>query len=262
MLKHHEESLRIMVDHFKKNPDVLAVVFGGSVAKGCERANSDLDAMIIITEEAYRLRTENNTTTETIHGLCTYEGGYFDVKYMTKEYLISAAEKGSEPTRSSFASSRVMYTTDAEIPDIVNRIPVFQESEYEDKMLSFFSDFWLNYYYFWKSCPLDDFMKVHVINEVVYSIYRMILQQNHMLFPCNRRLGEYITQAADTPEGITVLAAELISRMDNDSMDAFVNAFLQWSKYKGPEDISHVLSRYTNDFEQWWRVPRPLIAEW
>ena len=32
--------------------------------------------------------------------------------------------------------------------------------------------------------------------------------------------------------------------------------------YEIPENIGNVLSRYTTDFEQWWRVPRPNINEW
>ena len=52
--------------------------------------------MVVVTDKDYALRVKNHTTVETIHGYCTYEGGYFDVKYMTKEFLADAAEKGSE----------------------------------------------------------------------------------------------------------------------------------------------------------------------
>ena len=95
MYRHHEESIERLKEYFADREDVIAVIFGGSVAKGCERPDSDLDAMVVITEEAYARRTESGTTAETIDGYCTYEGGYFDVKYMTKKFLIDAAEKGS-----------------------------------------------------------------------------------------------------------------------------------------------------------------------
>lgn len=42
MYKHHEESLQIMVSHYKKRSEVIALIFGGSVAKGQERIDSDL----------------------------------------------------------------------------------------------------------------------------------------------------------------------------------------------------------------------------
>lgn len=262
MYKHHEESLQIMVEYFSRKPEVIAVIFGGSVAKGCERPDSDLDAMIVIDEEAYKKRAEFNNTAETITGMSTYEGGYFDVKYMTKDFLIDAARKGSEPTRNSFVNSKVMFSKDDEIKIIISEIPVFQEKEYDEKMLSFHSNLCLNYYYFWKECPLGRYMKVHVANEIIYSIYRMILQQNRILFPSNRRLEEFVDKAENKPDNIVLLAAVFIDKMDDESCDNFVNSYLQWTSYSEPEDKSIITSTYVKDFEQWWREPRALIAEW
>ena len=34
MYRHHEESLKIMEDYFRKRKEVIALIFGGSVAKG------------------------------------------------------------------------------------------------------------------------------------------------------------------------------------------------------------------------------------
>ena len=111
---------------------------------------------------------------------------------MTKQFLADAAAKGSEPTRNAFVKSQVLFSKDPEILKLVSKIPVFQKQEKEEKMLSFYADFWLNYYYFLKSCPVDGYMKLHAVNEVIYSIYRMILQEHEILFPSNRRLEEFV----------------------------------------------------------------------
>ena len=37
---------------------------------------------------------------------------------------------------------------------------------------------------------------------------------------------------------------------------------MNWTKYDYPKDTAICQSRYCADFEQWWREPRPLIAEW
>lgn len=262
MYKHHEESIEIMKNFFMEREEVIAVILGGSIAKGCERPDSDLDAMVIITPEAYDERVKSNTTVETIFGHCTYEGGYFDTKYMTKEYLIDAAKHASEPTRNSFDGARVIYSKDPEIESILNQVPVFQKSEQADKMLSFFADYSLNYGYFLKMCKPEGFMRLHAIGEIIYSVYRMILQEKEVLFPCNRRLEETVDGLADKPENIVELGQKLAADQTDESADAFVNAYLAWRKYPLPEDYSHVLSRYTADFEQWWREPRPLVNEW
>lgn len=262
MYEHHEKSIEIMKQFFARRDEVIAVILGGSVAKGCERPDSDLDAMVIITPEAYAQRVSSNTTVETIFGHCTYEGGYFDTKYMTKEYLIAAAEHGSEPTRNSFAQARVIYSKDPEIEAILSRVPVFQKSEQAEKMLSFYADYFLNYGYFLKMCKPEGFMRLHAVGEIIYSVYRMILQEQEVLFPCNRRLEETVAALGGAPENIVALGRKLAEDQTDESADAFVNAYLAWRKYPVPEDSSQVLSQYTADFEQWWRVPRPLVNEW
>lgn len=261
MYQHHKDSLENMKKYFIEK-DVIALIFGGSVAKGNERPDSDLDAMVVVSDKVYNEKLETNSTAETIAGFCTYEGGYFDVKYMTKDFLQEAAEKGSEPARNAFVKAQVLFSNDLEIADIVARIPVFQKAEKEEKMMSFYSDFWLNYYYFIKSCPIDGYMKLHAINEIIYSLYRIILQENEILFACNRRLEEQVSEISSQTAEFTELGKKLARTQEMEDADAFVQTFQKISTYVPPEDISKILSTYTKDFEQWWRVPRPNINEW
>lgn len=262
MHKHHEESLEILVNLFKEKEGVAALIFGGSVAKGMERPDSDLDAMVILTPKAYALQKEINVLSETINNMCTYKDGYFDIKYMTKDYLLEAAEKGSEPTRNSFVCSKVMFSTDPEIEDIVNRIPVFQESEREDKLLSFYSDLMLNYGYFFKCCNPSGYMRIHVINDIVYSMYRLILQENRILFPCNRRLEEAVQSCTDKPKDIVDLCQKFMDTFDEKTCDEMIHAYHSWTSFDYPKDLSTILTVYQADFEQWWMKPRPQINEW
>lgn len=262
MYRHHEESLKIMEEFFRNRQEVIALIFGGSVAKGTERPDSDLDAMVIVSDEYYEKLLEENRTAETISGLCTYEGGYFDVKYMTKDFLRAAAEKGSEPTRNSFIKSRVLFSDDPEIAPLVAAIPVFQEKEMEEKMLSFYSDLQLNYHYFWKCCAPEGYMRARTASEIVYSIYRLILQENRVLFPCNRRLEETVAALENKPEGIVELCRRFCETMEDELADRIVESYHAWTCYPHQEDPSVYQSRYCADFEQWWRNPRPLIAEW
>lgn len=261
MYQHHKESLEILVETFKHKEEVIAIVFGGSVAKGMERPDSDLDAMIIITPQAYKEREDNRTLSETIHGLCTYEKGYFDIKYMTKEYLKKAAQRGSEPTRNSFMCAQVLYTLDTEIEEIIKQIPVFQKAEKEEKQISFYSSLMLNYHYFWKGCKPEGYMKIHVMSEIIYAIYRMILQENEVLFASNRRLEELVEQVTYKPEGITELGKKFADSGEGKDCEAFVQAFLEWSPYQ-LKDWKLILTRYQEDYETWWAKPRPLVKEW
>ena len=149
MYPQHERATQNLVALFKEDPEVLAVILAGSLAKGLERPDSDVDAIIAVTEEKYRRLQMEGRTSECIEEGCGYEGGYFDLKYYTKDYLLAAAAHGSEPTRYAFTGSYCLFSRDAELPEIVARIPVFQKAEKEEKMLSFYAALLLYSGYFW-----------------------------------------------------------------------------------------------------------------
>lgn len=260
---HHREAVKELISIFREKEGVIALVFGGSVAKHMEREDSDIDAMVIVTEEFYERKRKVNCIAECISmGDCAYPGGYFDVKYMTKDYIRDAAEKGSEPTRNSFIVSHVLFSADEEVTELVRRIPVFQKQEFEEKMLSFFSNLQLNYNYFWKACRPEGYMKLKVASEIVYSLYRMVLQENEILFPCNRRLEQFVKLAPDQPEHLVEYCEEFCRTLEDDPLDKALEAWKAWTHYQYPTDSAVCQSRYCDDFEQWWRVPRPLVSEW
>lgn len=262
MFQHHIDSIEKMKEFFLGKSGVIALVLGGSVAKGNERPDSDLDGLVILTEEEFARRKAIGNTSESIHGYCTYPDGYFDVKYMTKDFIRAAAERGSEPTRNSFIGAKVLFSFDPEISDIISRIGVFQEQEREDKMLSFYGNYMLNHMYFLKVCKAEGYMRLHAVDEIVYSIYRMILQENMVLFPCNRRLEETVASVPEKPDNIIKLGRAAVEKQDDVSVDTFANAYFSWSKWPVPKDMSIPYARYVSDFEQWWYSPRPLVNEW
>lgn len=45
MYKHHEQSIENMKDYYRKH-GAVALILAGSVAKGTERADSDLDGVV------------------------------------------------------------------------------------------------------------------------------------------------------------------------------------------------------------------------
>lgn len=261
MYKHHEESIENMKEYFR-NQGAIALILIGSVAKGAERADSDLDCAVILSQEEYAKKENDNVTSETVDGLCTYEGGYFDVKYMTKGYLKELSEKGSEPARNTFTKARILFCNDAEIEGILPLISVFQAKEKEEKLLSFYSDFWLNYYYYLKSCPIDGYMKMHTIAEIIYSVYRMILQENEILFDCNRRLEKQVKSISPQTAELVRLGRQLEVSQNIEDADLFIDKFIEISTYAPPENIAVVLTRYAKDFQEWWIKPRPNIHEW
>ncbi len=109
-MEHHEQAISRYVAAVSDDPEVLAVIVSGSVARGVERPDSDVDLYLVVSErrwdEAYAARRLMYTSTDGIG----YDEGYFDIKLATLSYLDEAAQRGDDPVRDSFASARVVFS--------------------------------------------------------------------------------------------------------------------------------------------------------
>src|SRR5215207_2051047 len=107
MFPHHTRSIQNVTEYFQRDPEVLALLLGGSIAHGFETSTSDVDIMILISEEDHKKRLESNQVHFFNMDLCTYEGGYVDGKYLSRGFIEQVKEKGSEPARFAFAGTRI-----------------------------------------------------------------------------------------------------------------------------------------------------------
>lgn len=262
MYPHHERALESLKAYFAKEPGVIAVIFGGSVAKGLERPDSDIDAMVIVTDERYEELKAQNQLAQVIFGYCDYEGGYFDIKYMTKGYLAAAADHGSEPTRNSFLKSRCLMTTDPEIPELVEKVQTFQKQEKNEKQLSFYAALSLNAGYFWNFIEEDPLLKARTVSDIAFFTLRLLLEDQEVLFPCAKSLLKTVEQLEHKPEGVLDCCRAFLENPCEQTREAFTRPVLEFISFRPPEDGNKVLTRFVEDNEQWWYKTRPLIAEW
>lgn len=99
MYPHHRETIDRISDAFRDDGEVLAVLLGGSVAHGFAGESSDVDIMLIVSEEDYRRRRTADKMLYWSNTLSTYEGGYVDGKYVSIDFIRKVRECGSEPAR-------------------------------------------------------------------------------------------------------------------------------------------------------------------
>ena len=141
MYKHHEESLKIAIAYLKEESRVkdglIAIIFGGSVAKGCERPDSDLDFEVIVTDEMYEKLKAEGIATEAILGRCTYPEGYFDIKYYPKSFLYAVADHGSEPARNAWLGDNAFIRRIRKSPDWWKQFRVFKRNCEKTKCSAF-----------------------------------------------------------------------------------------------------------------------------
>ena len=264
MYRHHEESIERLGQYFHGREGVIAVVLDGSVVKGNARPDSDIDAIVVVTEEAYKQLADKNRLVEVIHGHCTYPEGYFDIKYKTKGMLEEAAEGASEPTRNAYVGARVLWSQDAQIPAIVEKISAYPEEEVAEKIACFWANLKLNADYFLNCTGADNaYMRAHLAQEIVYSVYRLILIENRALFPCNRRLEGAVRACERRPVNILELGAAFLKDVSTETCAAFVSAFRAQTSLELCDDVSSNCSTYVKYYEDWWMTENPPFPnEW
>lgn len=109
MYKHHEESIEKLKEYFLPMKGMIAIVLDGSIVKGNERPDSDIDALIVVTEETYAELAAQNRLAEVIPGHCTYEGGYFDSNTRRKRSWKKRRNMRANP-RATHTSKRAFCT--------------------------------------------------------------------------------------------------------------------------------------------------------
>jgi hypothetical protein len=170
---------------------------------------------------------------------------------MTRQYLEELAENGSEPMRNMFTCARVLYCNQPGLPELVEKIPVFQKKEAELKQLRFYCTFKQYYRYYWKMCKPEGFMKDHIANGMVYNLYRLILIENEILFPSCRKLEAFITNAKNKPDDIVEKCRKFMNSLkDEDALD-LIESYESWTSYKypDPKNFQFIANNYYNPWE-------------
>ena len=109
MQAHHRAVVDRLVERFGEDPRFPAMLVGGSIAKGWEREDSDVDVIMLATDEEYQRRKPERAFHYFTTDVCDYPGGYVDGKILDWQFLVEVAERGSEPARSAFVGAIVAY---------------------------------------------------------------------------------------------------------------------------------------------------------
>ncbi len=248
MHKHHQDSINNMIEHYREDTEIKALFLIGSVATGTERPDSDIDAVAVVSDE-YHEQKKLTGLEEVYFGKCTYEGGYFNIHYMTVNELNFLAEQGSEPMRNMFSGSVPLYCDIQDLPKLVEKIPVFQKEEGKERQFKFYCTFRMFYNYFWCSCKPTGYMRHHVADGMIYNLYRLILIENEVLFPSMRKLEEYVQRAPKKPENIIEKCHAFMETLSDNDCLALIESYEGWTAYDYPKNHNVVMNNFYEPYE-------------
>lgn len=182
MYAHHAETIQRVVDHFRGDVELEALLLGGSVAHGFERPDSDVDVMFVISDESHAARNRMGKLVYSSSELCVAPTAYVDGKYLTAAMLRAVAEKGSEPARFAF------------------RYPLEAKAE---RMMRFAAQLEAWNWYASEALKHENPYLLGVsVDKLVLFGGRLILAHNELLYPYHKWFLRVLEVAPDQPAGL------------------------------------------------------------
>lgn len=249
MYKHHEDSIVKMTEYYRKNPEIIALFLVGSVATHTERPESDLDGVAVVSEEYYAKKVAAMGSMECVFGECTYEGGYFDIHFITKNQMQELVRSGSEPMRNLFSCAKPLFCDDEELIPLAEKITEYPQEGKEEKLKKYYCTFRQFYNYFWRMCKPEGYAKAHIADGMVYNLYRLILVENEILFPSFRKVELGVISAPDKPENIVEMCRRFLDTLNDDDCRAIVEAYESWTSYDYPKNGGVISNNFRDPYD-------------
>ncbi len=232
METYHEESLNNVVKYFQNDPEVEALILGGSLAHGYASLVSDIDIMIIVTDQHYATRLSEGRLQFFNRELCTYSDGYVDGKYLGMSHLTQVAEKGSEPARYAFQDAQVLFSRQDSIEERIRSIACYPAEKKTERMQRFYAQFEAWNWYVGEALKSGNQYLLGVsISKLVLFGGRLILAHNELLYPYHKWFLRVLASAKEKPPALLQYIDTLYQTPSAENTQSFyelVRDFREW----------------------------------
>jgi len=241
----------------------LAIILGGSIAKGWHSEQSDVDLMKVVPDELYNARAAAGTTAVWDERFLE-DGCGVDVKYVTMGYLREAAERGSEPTRAAFLGATVEYADTpargADLESLIARATAYPEAGVEDRIVSYLGQVETMKWYIGEAAKRDDpYLACWVAARAVLFGGRAFLTHNRVLFPFHKWHLRALESCEIKPAGIVELARTATRSPTKPNVESFCDAVLDCGYW--PTDRPGWGDLFIRDTEWAWRTAPPRLED-
>lgn len=233
MLPHHASTLTRTIEHFSRDPEVLALILGGSLAHGFATAESDVDVMIVVSDEVHRRRLEAGQTCFFSRELCTYAAGYVDGKYVSEGFLREVAAKGSEPARFAFKDARVLLSKLPALDGLLERAARYPVEGKAARIYRFQAQFEAWRWYTEEALKRRDTLLLRTAtSKLALFAGRIVLAHNELLYPYHKWFTRVLEGAPDKPAGLLPLIGTLAEAPTREDLDRFVHMMRQYKTWE------------------------------
>lgn len=232
MYKHHQDTIDNITKKMKERNDVLALLIGGSIAHGFATEDSDVDIMIVISNEDYEKRYRENILTYFERESCTYEKGYVDGKYISLDFLDKVRKFGSDPARFAFKDAFLSFSKMEGLDGLLKDIAQFPKDQKADRMKRFIAQVhaW-NWYYSEGANKNNPYLMTQAVTNLVLFGGRAILAYNELLYPYHKWFLKVLEGAGKKPAGLMDRIETILREKSPEAVEGFVQAVLGFTDW-------------------------------
>jgi len=258
---HHQRGIDKLTAEYQTDPRFQALIIGGSVAKGCARDDSDVDFMIVATDQEYQERQASGNFFINRQDLTDYPGGFVDGKIIDMGYLKKVAEKGNEPTRAAFDGVIVAFSQVDGLHQLIKEITVYPENVRTEKMRKFYSMAFIQH---WLMGEAQRHNNPYTLNRAATQLClfcgRLILAYNRVFFPYHKWLYHYLEKCPQKPQDLVELMNTVLSQPNAENAEALFNSVKNFQDW-GVTDLE-AFGWFMEDVELAWVDGKPSLEDW
>lgn len=224
LFPHHAATLERVRAHFAAQPEVSAVLLGGSIAHGFATAQSDVDIMIVVPDEQFQERLRATDTCFFSRELCTYEEGYVDGKYISEAFLDLVAQRGSEPARFAFEDVKVVYNHSPSLLARVAAAARYPSEQQGERIRRFQTQVTAWHWFSGEARKRGDLPLLRTaVSKLSLFGGRLVLAHNQLLYPYHKWFLRQLERAPHKPAELLPMIQELASDPQVGTVNRFVD---------------------------------------
>lgn len=238
----------------------VALILGGSVARGYARPDSDVDFMIVATDGEFARRDAADNLFINRRDLCDYDGGFVDGKVIDMAYLRDVAGFGNEPSRAAFQGAFTAFCHQREVEDLLPTIPVYPEQARDRRIKAFYSMAFIQNWLMGEATRhANSYTVLRAASQLGLYAGRLILAHNRVLYPYHKWLIRALEEAPQKPDGFIESLAALNEAPSADASSQLfdgIRGFQDW----GVQDIEAFMW-FMREVEWGWRGGTPSLED-
>ncbi len=244
--QHHYDGIKKFSNYISQKSNYLALIIGGSIAKGFERENSDIDVMLVVSDEEFQRKLKRNRLIYYSEQFCDYSGGYIDGKIISEGYLKLVDERGSEVARSAFVGAWIEFSKIPHLQDILKNIPIYPKNEKQDKIEKFYAQFEYNKWAIDEALKLNNkYLLNRCISDLILFGGRLILAHNEILYPFHRWFIRTLEDAPEKPNNFIENLNILLESPSSENVQKFYDSIKTFTEWKSKQFWPFIFMRDT-----------------